>query len=140
MSDLKYPISVLVADDHTLFRQSISAVLESRPNIVKVGGACNGVEVFELLNQEKWDIILLDVEMPEMNGFDVLTRLDPVSAPPVIMISFSDSVNDIRRSYQLGAKGYLLKECSIEELIGAMSVVMEGSTYISPHTHYTSFS
>jgi len=133
MTNVPHPINVILADDHSLFRQSLARILRMNPKISNVSEAINGLEVLELVKKQKCDIILLDIDMPEMNGFEVLKHFQPIPAPPIIVVSFSESGNYIFQSYELGAKGYVLKGCDIEELYEAISSVVNGSTYFTPH-------
>jgi DNA-binding NarL/FixJ family response regulator len=122
---------VLIADDHTLFRQAVAKILKNMAGIKKVGEAANGLEVLKKIAAEKWDLILLDIEMPKMDGLTTLVNLKNQEAPPVIIVSMHEDDAHVNRAYNFGALGYLHKDCETEELKTAVMSVLQGNPYFS---------
>lgn len=120
----------LVVDDNELIRTLVTGILEKEG--FAVVQATNGKEVFDIvpekLKPEDITVICLDVMMPEMNGFDVLTRLklhSHTSAIPVIMLTAEDSAEDIMTGYNVGADYYVTKPFTPGQLLNALSLVLE---------------
>ena len=131
--DAQTPIKVLVVDDHVLFRRGVEMVLGSTADIVVVGEAADGDAALVRAVELQPDIVLLDVRMPGRGGLDVCADL--VAAVPgvrVIMLTISDSEDDLYAAIRAGASGYLLKEISIEEVVTAVRAVHAGQSLISP--------
>jgi len=125
-------VSVLIADDHEMFRQGLRAVLENSGGIDVVGEAANGNQAVELCRTLDPDIAIMDVTMPEMSGI-VATRLIRESGSKTRVILLSMHLNEayIVESFKSGAGGYVLKESAIDELLDAVQVVNTGGIYIS---------
>jgi DNA-binding NarL/FixJ family response regulator len=118
---LEGPIRVLLADDHTMFRQGIRQMLETDPQIEVVGEAANGKEAIALARQREPDIIFLDIEMPVMGGEEAIKQLLKISSSPRIMIlTMHASERIARRFLARGASAYVSKSASIEELVAAV--------------------
>jgi DNA-binding NarL/FixJ family response regulator len=127
------PIRVLIADDHTVVRDGLAAVLSRRPDITVVGEASNGVEAVEKAAQLHPDVILMDLRMPEMDGAEAMRRIreqDP-EARFLVLTTF-DNDEYIFEAIQAGAKGYLLKDASREDLFRAVAAVYRGESLIQP--------
>ncbi len=122
---------LVIADDHRVVRDGIRYMLADAPGIEIAGEASSGEELIELLETDPVDVVLLDVRMPGMNGFDVLERLqEGLSQVRVIMLSMHDAPGYVRRAIELGAAGYLLKSASRDEVIAAIDAVLEGGAYV----------
>jgi two-component system NarL family response regulator len=131
--DASTPIKVLVVDDHVLFRRGVEMVLGSTADIVVVGEAANGDDALLRAVELQPDIVLLDVRMPGRGGLDVCAEIvAAVSGVRVIMLTISDSEEDLYAAIRAGASGYLLKEISIEEVVTAVRAVHAGQSLISP--------
>ena len=125
------PISIVVADDHELFRQSLAKVLESRDGYRVVGGAANGREAVVLARALKPDILILDLVMPVMPGFAALRELATV-APDVRTLLMTAEVgdSDMIEALQLGARGVLLKDATTDLLFRCLQAIMAGEYWI----------
>ena len=125
-------IRVALADDQTLVRQGICSLLELTPDIRVTGEACDGEEAIALLGQGSFDIALLDVRMPRKSGLDVLAALAKRSnATPAILLTTFDDDAIALQAIKLGARGFLLKDVSLDQLAEAIRIVARGGTLIS---------
>lgn len=125
-------IRVLLVDDHPLVRDGIRARLEGEPGIEVVGEASNGEEALQQVEVLAPDVLLMDVSMPVMNGFEATRRLAEL-APKVrvLILSMHDNREYILKLIKSGAKGYILKDVSAEEMLCAIETVHQGGTYFS---------
>jgi DNA-binding NarL/FixJ family response regulator len=126
-------IRVLVADDHPVVRHGLCTMLEIEDDIVVVGRASDGAEAVEQARQTKPDIILLDVQMPNVDGIEALRRIraeDPDAR--VIVLTTYRNEDYIFPSLQAGARGYLLKDASRDELAAAVRAVANGESLLDP--------
>ena len=126
-------IRVVLVDDQTLVRQGIRSLLELAGDITIVGEAGDGDEALAAIAREKPDVVLLDVRMPRKNGLDVLRELQSQgTVPPVILLTTFDDDEALLGGVRAGAKGYLLKDVSLEQLTDAIRAVAAGGTVIRP--------
>ena len=127
------PISVLVADDHTLVRAGIRSLLESFGGVEVVAEASDGREAIALLRTHNPDLILMDIAMRGLNGLEATARIRK-SHPKIriIMLSMHASEEYVLQALRSGAAGYLLKDSATLELELALKAVMNGETYLSP--------
>ena len=129
---LKKSVKVLIADDHELVRDGIRARLEDETNIDIVGDASNGKEAIELIPKVNPDLILLDINMPEMNGFETLEQMRKMELKQhVLYLSLYDNKEYVRRAKALGANGYMLKDVSQEEMITTIYNASEGGFWVN---------
>ena len=129
-NNLVSPIHVLVADDHKLFRYGLVATLKHIRCVGLIHQASNGKEVLELLKTRNCHIILMDINMPLMDGVEVTRRITDSHQPvKVIALSMHDDQKHVVDMYDAGASGYLLKDTDKEELEEAILTVMSGRTY-----------
>ena len=126
-------IKVLLAEDHQIVRDGLRALIEKQNDIQVVAEADNGRLAMKLVHKHKPDIIVMDINMPELNGIDA-TRLILAEEPQVRVIALS--MHSDRRfvdgMLRAGVSGYLLKDCASEELIHCIKVVNSGRIYLSP--------
>jgi DNA-binding NarL/FixJ family response regulator len=121
------PIHVLVADDHPIVRSGIRSLLERQPDIVVVGEATDGVQTLEMVHELQPDVLLLDMEMPGINGVDVARRLqDTGSRVRVLGLSAYDDRHYILNMLYCGAAGYLTKEEAPQLIVDAVRGVFRG--------------
>ena len=121
------PIKVLLADDHTMFRQGLKEMLQTDESIEIVGEAENGEEALELAGEMLPDVLILDVDMPVMGAREVLERLVRISPMPrVVIATMYDDPRLVRELLGLGASAYLVKSASLEELLAAIHAAVEG--------------
>src|SRR5687767_9061538 len=126
-------ITVVIADDHALFRRGLTMVLESEPDIEVVGEANDGHEVVTLAEKYMPDLVLMDVRMPGRGGIDAAQAIkDAVPHTKILMLTISDEEEDLYDAIKVGASGYLLKEISIEEVADSIRQVHAGQSLISP--------
>jgi len=126
------PIRVLLADDHTLVRAGIRALLEKLPGVVVAGEASDGREVLDLIKARQPDVVLMDVSMPGLNGLQALARITR-DFPHVRVIILSMHSNDeyVLQALKSGASAYLLKRAATAELPAALRTVAGGQVYLS---------
>ena len=128
------PVSVLLADDHALWRQGVRHVLEADDTLKVVAEAANAASVLLLAAQHHPNIILLDISLPDGNGIELLPNLRRVSPESqIIMLSVHDHPEYVLRSVRAGASGYLRKDSTPEELGEAIRAVRGGATFFGPH-------
>jgi len=126
-------IRILVADDHPMLREGLVAVLSTQPDFDIIGEAADGAEVVRLAEALRPDVILLDLEMPDVDGVAALEGLrDAVSAARAIVFTAYDTDERILRSLRAGARGYLLKGASRQEIFDAVRTVHAGGSLLEP--------
>lgn len=129
---MKNPIKVLLADDHTIVRNGIVALLEKEQDIEIVAEANNGEEVLALLKSGiETDVILTDINMPDMNGMELINTLsDGYPKIKVLVLTMLEQEKYVVKSLDAGASGYLLKNVNIDEIIFAIKQITSGYKYI----------
>jgi DNA-binding NarL/FixJ family response regulator len=127
------PIRLLVVDDHHVVRQGLIALLNIIPEIKVVGEASDGLHAVELHRSLQPDITLMDLQLPKLGGVDAIIKIREESpAARFIVLTTFDGDEDIFRSLQAGAKAYLLKGMTVEELLSTIHAVHSGKTRIAP--------
>jgi two-component system, NarL family, invasion response regulator UvrY len=125
-------IKLLIADDHPVVRQGLTRVLTSAGDLIVAGEAADGAELAQLARSEPHDMVLLDLSMPHTDVLDLLKQLKRERpAVPVLILTIYGESQFAVRALKAGAGGYLLKECSPEELITAIRKVKSGGRYLS---------
>ena len=126
-------IRVIIADDHTIFRQGFKGLLDSTGDISVVGEAGNGGDALRLISELKPDIAILDIAMPGLDGIEVTKEvMGKGIATKVIVLTMNDNAVFARRATDAGASGFVLKDNAFEDLLEAIKTVMSGGTFISP--------
>lgn len=127
-------IKVVIADDHPIFRQGIKQALELIPNVQIVGEAGNGMEAYHYILEHIPDVVILDLEMPIINGIDLCFKIKKeMSKMKVIIITMHKEKHYYQQALKAQADGYLLKDNAIEDLITCFKAVQNGKEYISPN-------
>jgi DNA-binding NarL/FixJ family response regulator len=130
---VKKSISVLLVDDHAVVRQGLRALLAAEDDIEVVGEAANGREAVRLAKQTSPELILMDVAMPLLNGFEATRQiLKAIPATKVLVLSSYRDDDYVQRMLQAGAGGYLLKETAATDLLRAIRQVHQGKRFFSP--------
>ena len=115
------PVRVLIADDHRLFAEALEAVLSSEARIEVVGRAADGGEAVELARKLEPDVVALDISMPVMDGFEAAAAIERLQRPPaILMLTGSNSPDDVDRARRAGAKGYITKDAIAAKLVDAI--------------------
>ena len=126
-------IRIVIADDHRIIREGIRSLLTDEPDLEVVGQAKNGREAVRLVRDLSPEVVLLDVSMPDLNGIEAAGQI--VTESPhvkVIALSMHKDEHFVAGMLLAGASGYLLKDCSLDELAGAVRSVMRRGLYLSP--------
>jgi two-component system response regulator NreC len=125
-------IKVLLVDDHQIIIDGLKSLLKNSDEIIVVAEANNGREALRILDILEIDVVLMDIDMPVLNGIDTLKEIGKRSlAVKVIVLSMHNEAGMIKSLIEIGAKGYLLKSCAQEELIGAIRKVASSQSYFS---------
>lgn len=126
-------IRVFLVDDQTLVRQGVKSLLELAEDIEVIGEAPDGEAAVERIPEIKPDVVLLDMRMPGMSGLDVLQTLgERKELPPTIILTTFDDDSLVLAGIKAGARGYLLKDVSLDELVGAVKTVADGGSLVKP--------
>jgi DNA-binding NarL/FixJ family response regulator len=129
-SEHRAPIRVLIVDDHPVVRAGLASLLRRQTGLKVAGAAHSGEEAKELLNRSPVDVILLDLRMPGMNGIQLLNLLRTHGhCPRAILLSSYEYEEEIYQAVKAGARGYLSKNASREEIVAAVESVVAGGTY-----------
>src|SRR6516165_1427173 len=126
------PIRILLADDHTVVRDGLRALLEKQPDMAVVAEAADGRDSVRLAEEQAPDVVVMDIAMPNMNGIEATRRI--LSANPrtaVVMLSMHQDESYVLRSLKAGAKGYLLKDSLRGDVIDAIRAVAQGRAFLT---------
>ncbi|MBI1793258.1 MAG: response regulator transcription factor [Chloroflexi bacterium] len=126
-------VRVLLADDHALFREGLAGIINNQPDMQVVGEANDGLEAFVKAQELKPDLILMDVQMPGMNGIEAVTQIKQV-LPEVIIVMLTVRSDDdmLFEALKNGAQGYLLKEIRSQDLLEMLRSALRGEAALSP--------
>ncbi|MBO3738843.1 response regulator transcription factor [Actinoplanes sp. NEAU-H7] len=128
-------ISVLLADDHALMRESFRALLDATPGLTPVGEAGNGVEAVRMARRLRPDVVLMDVRMPEMDGIEATRQIcsaPETSAVRVLILTTFDLDEYVYAALQAGASGFLVKDSTAAELLNGIRLVAAGEALLAP--------
>ncbi|HTU48815.1 MAG TPA: response regulator transcription factor [Bryobacteraceae bacterium] len=127
------PIRIVLADDHTILRNGLRAVLERQADFAVVGEAGNGREAIDVVQRERPDVVILDVAMPILNGIEAARRISAEHPKTAVMIlSMHSDEAYILKALRVGARAYLLKDSAENDLIHAIRAVSTGKAFFSP--------
>ncbi|HEY3491077.1 MAG TPA: response regulator transcription factor [Candidatus Deferrimicrobiaceae bacterium] len=125
-------IRVLIADDHAIFRQGLSELLSGREQVLLAGSARDGSEALSMTRELRPDVLILDISMPVMDGFEVTRRIRAEGLPvKVLILSMHKEASSVRRALESGADGYMLKEEAFDDLEQAIASIVGGSRFLS---------
>jgi two-component system response regulator NreC len=126
-------IRVLLAEDHTIVRQGIAALLRTESDMEVVGEASNGLEAIELAKKLGPDVILMDIGMRQLNGLEATRRIKRLfPSMKILVLTIHDNEEWIFQILRAGACGYLIKDLAMTDLISALRAVYQGDSYLSP--------
>lgn len=125
-------LSIVLADDHTIVRDGLRALLEMQPDMRVVGVAATGRAAVQLVQQHQPSLILLDIAMPELNGIEAARQIaDLYPETQIVMLSMHSTSEHVYQALQAGARGYLMKESAGAEVVAAVRAVCAGQRYLS---------
>lgn len=126
-------IRLAVVDDQTLVRQGIISLLSLAPDLAVVAQAANGTDIVTLVAEHQVDLVLMDIQMPQVDGIAALQLLAAAgSTVPVIILTTFDDHERVLQAMQAGARGYLLKDVALEVLVDAIYQVKNGGSLLQP--------
>lgn len=126
-------LNLLIADDHTLVREGLKRILALANDMAVAGEAANGRELLNLMRQGEFDIVLLDLTMPDYAGTDLISRLHARHALlPILVLSMHNDPQVVAQALKAGASGYLTKDSDPETLLAAVRKVAAGGRFIEP--------
>jgi two-component system response regulator DegU len=124
---------IVIIDDHQLFREGVKRILDFEPAFEVVAEGDDGDEALAIVDAHKPDVVIMDINMPKVNGVEATKQLIEANADTkVIILSIHDDENYVTHALKTGAKGYLLKEMDADTLIEAVKVVADGGSYLHP--------
>ena len=126
------PIRILLADDHTVVRDGLRALVEKQPDMSVVGEAADGRDTIRMAEEQSPDVIIMDIAMPNMNGIEATRRIvasNPQTA--VLILSMHQDESYVLRSLKAGARGYLLKDSVRSDVIEAIRAVAQGRSFLT---------
>ncbi|MCC6630032.1 MAG: response regulator transcription factor [Chloroflexi bacterium] len=127
------PIRLIIADDHPVVREGLVAILETQPDIDVLAEASDGVRAVELAVLHQPDVMLMDLQMPNLNGVDAIRQIkERVPATEIVVLTTYDSDEYIFKGIEAGARGYLLKGAGKNELLNAIRAASRGEALLPP--------
>jgi DNA-binding NarL/FixJ family response regulator len=126
-------ISVILADDHVMFRQGLAPLLEAENGLELLAQATNGREVWELIGALRPDVAIVDISMPELTGIEVARKtVNAGIRTRVVVLTMHEDPSAALQAHEVGAAGYVLKDNTFEELVIAVRTVAAGDTFVTP--------
>lgn len=126
-------IKILIVDDHPIVRRGLKQIVAEESDMIVAGEAQNAKEVLELIHKQKWDVVVLDITMPDRNGLEVLKQFKKERPKlPVLVLSIHSEEQYAVRVLKSGGAGFMNKEAAPEELVKAIRKVVAGGKYVSP--------
>ncbi len=127
------PFTILLADDHVMFRRGIGRIIQSISDVEVVGEANDGFELIEILKTTSPQLVILDISMPNLRGLEATREIKIIDPEvKVLILTMHKDREYLYHAFAAGAEGYLLKEDADSELISAIDTLKKGGTYISP--------
>jgi len=129
--DLEASIRVLVVDDHTIVRHGLKLIMEEEPDMYVAGEASCVAECIAKLGESEWDVVLLDITLPDRSGLEALKDIKAMRpALPVLILSMHPEEQYAKQAWLSGASGYMTKESAAQEVVGAIRQVVGGGMYM----------
>lgn len=127
------PYSILLADDHVLFREAMRKAIGDTKGLAVVGGVDDGLELMEFLKHTRPDLIILDLTMPNLSGLEAAREIKKLYPEvKILILSMHKSKGCLKGAFWVGVNGYLLKEDAFQDLMSAIETIRSGKEYISP--------
>jgi two-component system response regulator NreC len=131
--NLMRKLRILLADDHTVMRAGLRALLERQPNLEIVGEAQDGRQTVELASVQVPDVVVMDIAMPNLNGIEATRRMiSQHSSISVVILSMYSDESYVMRALEAGARAYLLKDSAVTDIVRAIEAVSQGKSFFSP--------
>lgn len=126
-------IKIIIADDHPIFRSGLKSVIERERDLLIVAEAGSGAEALNVIRQHVPDVALLDLDMPETDGFGVARELQKLQLPvSVVILTMHKDETHFNQAVDLGVRGYVVKDSAASEIVGCIKAVASGKEYFSP--------
>jgi DNA-binding NarL/FixJ family response regulator len=125
-------INVVVADDQALLRAGLTGIVNTAPDLAVVGAAATGLEAVELAREQRPDVVLMDIRMPDMDGLEATREITSRSAVKVLILTTFDLDEYVYAALRNGASGFLLKDAPPQDLLSAIRVVAAGDALLAP--------
>lgn len=125
-------VRIVIVDDHALFRAGLLSLLEDMPEFMVVGEASNGAEAISVVRSTKPEVVLMDINMPVMNGVEAVEAILKENKTHIIMLTISRQEDDLFAAIAAGADGYILKNAEPQDLRKAILNVVEGKSVLAP--------
>ena len=126
-------IKIILADDHKIIMQGLRSLIDNEKDMEVVAEAVNGRQAVNLVNKHTPDVVIMDINMPDLNGIEATKQITSKNSDiKVIALSMHSDKHYVSKMLQAGVKGYLLKDCAFEELIHGIRRVMDNHIYLSP--------
>ena len=130
---LPSPVTIVLADDHPMFRQGLRDTIVGNTSYAVIGEASNGEDALKLVQDSLPTIAILDIEMPKMNGLEMAMKINEENLPVrVIILTMYDEYALFNKAIDAGVKGYILKESAVHDILSGISKVAGGEYYFSP--------
>lgn len=127
------PITILIADDHQIIRDGLEALIQRQKGMAVAGKAENGLKAVETALEQRPDVVIMDIAMPDLNGIEATQKIrGKLPNTRIIAMSQHSDRHSVAAMLQAGAAGFLLKECAFGDLVHAIQTVMEDHIYLSP--------
>jgi DNA-binding NarL/FixJ family response regulator len=125
---------IIIVEDNDFYRAALKDLINAQDQLEVVAEAGSGEEALKIIKQFPADLILLDLRLPDRNGYDILPEISKSTDSKILVLTILESDHNIRAAFEAGADGYCFKDVSSQELINAISSVLAGERYVSPTT------